>query len=144
MLHLSAREHYEKLQRVIGRIDQAVHRDDLDDFFKTAYHLIEITEKDPSTTPAQKTAARGLRRDRDMQICRDICTGEKHFTLDPIRNPNPIVRNATTRQGYGVGGYGKGAYGVGEQSVTINLSDGSTRNALDLVHVIAAKWNATF
>src|SRR4051794_29718424 len=95
MLHHSAREHYEKLQRVVSRIDQAVHKDDLDDFFKTAYHLIEITEKDPSTTAAQRAGANALRSDSDMQICRDICNGQKHFSLDPKRNPNPLVKSAT-------------------------------------------------
>ena len=79
-----------------------------------------------------------------MQICRDICNGQKHFTLDPRRNPNPKVSSATTREGYGVGGHGKGGYGIGEQSVTINLSDGTQRDALDLVHAIAAKWAAIF
>jgi hypothetical protein len=118
-----------------------MHKDDLDDFFKTAYHLVEITEQDPATSAAQKTAARALRTDDDIRVCRDICNGEKHFNLDPKRNPNPRVKSATTRQGYGVGGYGKGAYGVGEQSVTINLSDGTTRDASDLVHAVAMKWS---
>lgn len=144
MLHRSAREHYEKLQRVIARIDQAVHKDDLDDFFKTAFHLIEVTEKDPSTASSQKSAASALKNDSDMRMCRDICNGQKHFTLDPKRNPTPVVASASTRQGYGVGGYGKGGFGVGEQSVTINLSDGTTRDAHDLVRVIAAKWAGIF
>jgi hypothetical protein len=144
MLHQSAREHYEKLQRVVGRIDQAVHKDDLDDFFKTAYHLIEITERDPATTPSQKATASALKKDADMRVCRDICNGQKHFTLNPKLNPNPVVASASTRQGYGVGGYGKGGFGVGEQSVTINLSDGTTRDAHDLVRAIATKWAGIF
>jgi hypothetical protein len=144
MLHKTAEEHFEKLKRVAARLDKEVHKDDLDDFFKTAYHLIEVTEKDPASTAAQKISASALRQDMDVAICRDICNGQKHFTLDPKRNPNPIVAGAVTRQGFGVGGYGKGGYGVGEQSVTINLSDGTHRDALDLVRSIEAKWSTVF
>src|SRR5580704_1618555 len=128
MLHKSAAEHLDKLIRVAALVDREVHKDDLDDFFKTAYHLVEITEKDPTSSPEQKAAATALRRDPDIAISRDICNGQKHFKLDPKRNPNPVVAGAETKGGYGVGRYGAGAYGVGEQSVTITLSDGTTRN----------------
>ena len=140
MLHKTAMEHHEKLKRVTDRINTAVHKDDLDDFFKTAYHLIEITKRDPATSATQKSAAKALRNDVDLQICRDICNGQKHFTLDPKKNPKPKVLGTTTQQGFGVGGYSKGGYGVGEQSVTIQLSDGTERNARDLVASIAGKW----
>jgi hypothetical protein len=140
MLHTSAVEHHYKLKRVTKRIEDAVHKDDLDDFFKTAYHLVEITEKDPATTAAQKAAATALRSDPDLRICRDICNGQKHFKL---KNPaSAVVTGATTRQGYGMGGYGKGGSGVGEQSVTIDLAGGQQVSALDVVRRVASKWNA--
>lgn len=144
MLHKSAAEHLDKLIRVAARVDREVHKDDLDDFFKTAYHLVEITEKDPTSSPEQKAAATALRRDPDIAISRDICNGQKHVKLDPKRNPNPVVAGAETKGGYGVGRYGAGAYGVGEQSVTITLSDGTTRNALDLVRAVTTKWRDAF
>ena len=144
MLHKTAAEHFDKLARVAARLEAEVHKDDLDDFFKTAYHLVEITEKDPMSRSEQKAAAAALRRDPDIAICRDICNGQKHFNLDARRNPNPVVKDAEANSGYGVGRYGAGAYGVGEQSVTITLSDGTTRDALDLVRSVTGKWQAIF
>jgi hypothetical protein len=35
--------------------------------------------------------------------------------------------------GYGMGRYGKGAYGVGEESIEIQLNDGTKLSCLDLV-----------
>ena len=144
MLHNSAAEHHDKLRKVLGRIEAEVHKDDLDDFFKTAYHLIEITEKDPATTLAQKAAALVLSADGDMKICREVCLRQKHFTLRPKHHRSPKTADATTKQGWDVGRYGKSGFGIGEQSVTINLTDGTTRDALDLVRGIAAKWAAVF
>ena len=144
MLHKTAAEHFDKLKKVAARIENEVHKDDLDDFFKTAYHLLEITREDPTATPAQKAGADALRRHAEFAICRDICNGQKHFRLDPKRNPNPVVADAKTEEGYGVGRFGAGGYGVGEQSVTVELSDGTTRNALDLVRAVMAKWIGVF
>ena len=144
MLHKSAAEHHQKLLRVLARIEQAVHRDDLDDFFKTAYHLLEITEADPQATPAQKAAAAALRGDQDLQVCRDIANRQKHFKVDPKRNPAPKAKGAAIHEGYGIGRYGRGAYGAGEQRARIHLSDGTQVDALDLVRSVAAKWAAVF
>jgi hypothetical protein len=142
MLHTSAAEHFEKLKKVLKRIDEAVHKDDLDDFFKTAYHLIEIIEKDAATTPIQKTGATALRLDVDFRICREIANSSKHFGLDARRNPAPVFKNASTLEGFGVGRYGMSAYGVGEQSISIHLSDGTSIDAQGLVRRIFEKWSA--
>ncbi len=144
MLHSSAEEHFQKLTKVFRRIQDNLHKDDLDDFFKTAYHLIEITNMDENATSSQKSMASALRQDIEMQICRDIANAAKHFRLDPKRNPSPTIERASTCEGFGVGRFGKGAYGIGEQSVTLHLSDGTTTNALILVERIFAKWAEIF
>lgn len=144
MLHSSAAEHFKKLRKVFKRVEEALHKDDLDDFFKTAYHLLEITEKDKATTPLQKSAAAALRQDIDFQVCRDIANSEKHFGLDPKRNPTPAIVAAPVLEGYGVGRFGKGGFGVGEQSVSLLLSDGTTQDALGLVRRVFKKWFSVF
>ncbi len=144
MLLVSAAEHFQKLEKVVGRIKGGLHKDDLDEFFKTAYHLIEVTERDEGTTLIQKSMASALRQDIDIKICRDIANASKHFRLDPKLNPSPTIERASTCEGFGVGRFGKGAYGIGEQSVTLHLSDGTTTNALSLVERIFAKWAEIF
>jgi hypothetical protein len=141
MLHKTAAEHYEKLKRLTERLEAEVHKDVLDDFFKTAYHLAEWTKKDPTTTDEQKAQVVQLWNDADFQTCRDICNKQKHYTL----NYTPRVKGATpAAAAYGVGRYGKADYSHGEQSVMIHFADGSSRNALDIVRAVAAKWSAIF
>ena len=142
--HPTAAEHFAKLKRVRGRLDAEVHKDDLDDFFKTAYHLTEITEKCSTTTPAQKVQASALRRDPEIELCREIANRQKHFTLSPRSHPSPVIADATIKQGYGMGRFGKGGYGVGEQSVTLNFTDGTQRNARDLCSSIFEKFARIF
>jgi hypothetical protein len=85
MLHKSAAEHLDKLIRVAARVDREVHKDDLDDFFKTAYHLVEITEKDP---PAARSKRRPLRR------CVVTRTSQSRVTSATGRNASSWTRNA--------------------------------------------------
>ena len=54
MVHKSAAEHFEKLRKDLERIEGSLHKDNLDDIFKTAYHLAEIAKKDMMTTSLQK------------------------------------------------------------------------------------------
>src|SRR5688500_18531056 len=125
VFHNSAADHFGKLNRLANRIEKAVHKDDLDDYLKSAYHLLEIVEKDPNTSSCQKAQAKALRSDPEFQLCREITNRQKHFVLNAKQHPNPRVKDATIEQGFGVGRYGAGAYEVGEQSVTINLNDGT-------------------
>jgi hypothetical protein len=142
--HSTAQEHFEKLKRVRGRLNAEVHKDDLDDFFKTAYHLIENTEKCSNTAAAQRSQATALRGDPELELCREITNRQKHYTLLPHSHPSPKVASATIAQGYGVGRYGAGAYGVGEQLVTLHFSDGTQRDAHDLANSIFSKWALIF
>jgi hypothetical protein len=143
-LHNTAAEHYQKLRRLHQRLQAEVHRDDLDDFFKTAYHLIEIIEKDPKTDGVQKTMATALEFDADLKLCGEITNRQKHYTLNPRHHPDPQVQGASIQEGYDVGRYGAGDYDAGEQSVVLNLADGTSRDALDLVNAVMAKFASIF
>lgn len=144
MLHRSAAEHFDKLRKDLKRVEEALHKDNLDDFFKTAYHLVEIVKRDRATTSLQKARAAELRQDIDFLICRDIANSEKHFGLDPRRNPTPTAKGASTLEGFGVGRYGMNGYGVGEQSISLHLSDGTSIDALGLARRVFEKWSAVF
>ena len=106
--------YFQNLEKIFGRINGRLHKDVLEEFFKTAYHLIEITEKDEGTSLVQKTMAAALRQDIDMKIYRDIANASKHFSLDPKRNPSPTDDRTSTCEGFGVGRFGKSGYGIGE------------------------------
>ncbi|MFN3076665.1 MAG: hypothetical protein ABT940_07285 [Alphaproteobacteria bacterium] len=140
VLHTTAQEHFAKLTRVNDRLAKEVHKDDLDDFFKTAYHLIEITEKDPSVSAAQKAQATALRNDPDIKLCQEITNQQKHYTV----KKNAQIKDASVSQGWGVGRFDAGGWGVGEQSVTLNLADGTSRDARSLVSAIYAIVQAIF
>jgi hypothetical protein len=144
--HTTATEHFEKLQRVAKRLqNEAVHVDALDDFFKTAYHLIENIEKDPATSAAQKAQATALRSDPDIKLCREITNRQKHVTLKATSHPDPKIQgNATIQQGWGVGRWGVGAWSEGEPSVSLTFTDGTTCNVLDLVHAVVGKITPLF
>jgi hypothetical protein len=143
-LHTTAVQHFNKLKRVCGRLDAEVHKDDLDDFFKTAYHLLEITEKCSITTPEQKEHATALRCDPEMELCREIVNRQKHYTLSPRSHPSPAITNATIKEGYGMGRIGAGGFGVGEQSVTLHFTDGTECDAHDLSNSIFEKLARIF
>jgi hypothetical protein len=85
-------------------------------------------------------AASALRRDPEIELCREIANRQKHFTLSPRSHPSPAIAGATIRQGYGMGRFGKGAYGVGEQSVTLNLE--MERDAMPAICVARSSKNS--
>jgi len=143
-LRTTAVEHFEKLRRVYERLDSCVYRGDLDDFFKTAYHLIENIEKDPATDASQKAAAKALRSDPEVKLCREIANTQKHRDLNHKRHPSPKILKAFISRGYGAGRYGKGDYGVGEEGVTIQLKDGASQDAFDLATSIFRKFELLF
>ena len=142
--HETAQEHFDKLSRVYERLENEIHKDDLDDFFKTAYHLLENIKKDPKATTAQKAAAKTLYNEPEMELCRELTNKSKNYTLDKFHHPHPKIKDATTQQGFGVGRFGRGGFGTGEQLVTLNLNDGRKLDAYDLMAAIYAKYKAIF
>ena len=139
VLHRTAEEHFQKLKRVYERLMREMHKDDLDDFIKTAWHLCEIVEKDTHTTRKQRRAVNSLRKTEEMRLCQDITNAQKHFTLRGDQ-----IDRAEVRKGWGVGRYGCGSWGRGEQSVTIHLKDGQEIKALSFVSKVFGVWRNVF
>jgi hypothetical protein len=75
------------------------------------------------------------------RICRDLANACKHFTLN---YPNAVTASAPSNRGFGVGRYGKGGYGLGEESIEVQLNDGTSFQCLDLVNNVIASWQSFF
>ena len=133
-----------KLERDAELLEnEAVTGDRFLNFVLTGYAIIDWVKNDP-TVPAsakQQAVVQSLYQDRSLKICGDLANSGKHFTLT---TRSPITKDATTESGYGVGRYGMGGYGVGEEEITIELNDGTTMNALDLVRDVVSTWKRFF
>jgi hypothetical protein len=128
----SAKDLYEKLDRDEAILDREVTSDAFFNFVVTGYSLVDWIKNDPAVPALAKTKSQidALYADRWIRICGDLATASKHFTLS---QRVPINGNAHSKRGFGLGRYGKGGYGVGEESITIQLNDGTTFTALALV-----------
>jgi hypothetical protein len=73
--------------------------------------------------------------DPDFKLCTEIANRQKHFR----QKDGDLVVGASIEQGFGVGRYGAGTYGIGEQSVTIELVNGTEECALTFVRRIGEK-----
>jgi hypothetical protein len=140
---VTARDLFAKLRRDAAVLDRRVTSDGLFNFVVTGYSLIEWIKNDPSVPATAKASAevQGLYADQWIKVCGDIATAGKHFTLTKRK---PITTKTTSQKGFGHGRFGKGPFGVGEESITIDLSDGSIHNALDLVRQVVTEWEAFF
>lgn len=119
-----------------------MHRDDFDDFCKTAWHLIELVEKSASATKSQRSAAAKLRADHDLAVCEYLANTGKHSHARPRAVARSKFSVVEISVGYGVGRYGMGGFGVGEQAIVVKFTDGTERNALEIVQSVTAKWES--
>lgn len=105
--------------------------------------MIDWVKNDPSVPPTAKVPAivQGLYNDQWLKVCGDLATASKHFTLT---TRTPITSSASSSRGFGVGRFGKGDYGVGEESIEVNLNDGTNFHCLDLVQGVLSSWQIFF
>jgi hypothetical protein len=139
----SARDLFAKLQRDAVALDEEVTSDRLFNFVVTGYSMIDWIKNDPSVPVSAKAAAvvQGLYTDRWLKVCGDLATASKHFALT---NRVPVTFSATSASGFGKGRYGNGGYGVGEESIEVQLNDGTTFHCLDLVNGVLKTWQGFF
>jgi len=139
----TVRDLFEKLKRDSTSLDDEVNSDRMFNFVVTVYSMIDWIKNDPSVPQSAKcdSEVQGLYNDRWLKVCGDLATASKHFSLTKRR---PITSSVTSSQGYGIGRYGKGGYGIGEEAIEINLSDGRTYDALELVEKVLDKWQCFF
>lgn len=143
--HGSSADHLEKMRRIVRRLDQVeMHRDDMDDFCKTAWHLFEHVDREKGLDRNVRRKAQALRQDPDFVLCEHLANVGKHGRSRPDVATAASLESVEVSQGYGVGGYGKGGYGVGEQSIILKFGDGSTRDAGEMAATVLAKWEAVF
>ena len=136
----SPRDLFGKLKRDAALLhDDEVTTDRFFNFLITGYSLIDWIKADPAFAGV---SVQGLYNDRWLKICGDLANAGKHFQLNDRRRPN--TNSAKSSQGFGVGGYGKGGYGVGEESIQIELNDGTTINFTDLIREVVSVWERVF
>ncbi len=140
---ITPEDHFKKLRRIADRLEKdGMHPDDMDDFCKTAWHLVELVEKKSDREMRKKATA--LRTDPDIALCEHAANTSKHG--DSKRGVKEKAGSPTVEieQGYGVGRYGKGGYGIGERSITFKFKDGTERNAFEFVATVLQKWENVF
>jgi hypothetical protein len=116
----SIRDLFAKLQRNAAALEQEVTSDGVFNFVVTGY---------------------GLYDDQWLKVCGDLANACKHFILDRRK---PVTKSANSARGWGAVRYGKGGYGVGEESIEVQLNDGTSFQCLDLVKNVLATWQSFF
>lgn len=139
----SAKDMLEKLRREHQRLQTEVTGDNFFNFVATGYHLAEWVERDPSIPGPAKSDLASVRAGTCIATCRDLTNASKHFRLNS-NYQNQVTSNAKSERGFGVGRYGMGGYGGGEESITIELLDGRTFNALEMSDEVLQEWEAFF
>ncbi len=139
----TVRDLFAKLQRDAVALDQEVTCDRLFNFVVTGYSMIDWVKNDPSVPASAKTGkvVQSLYDDHWLKVCGDLATASKHFTLTSRK---PITSAATSAQGYGRGRFGKGAFGIGEESIEVQLDDGTSFGCLELVEGVQRSWTNLF
>jgi hypothetical protein len=134
---------FAKLQRDAAALDKEVTSDRMFNFVLTGYSMIDWIKNEPSVPASAKDkfAVDGLYTDQWLKICGDLATAGKHFKLT---SRVPITAAATSANSFGMGRYGKGGYGIGEESIVVQLNDGTTFHCLDLVNGVQSTWNRYF
>jgi hypothetical protein len=137
----SIRDVLAKLERDAAALDEEVSGDRFFNFVVTGYSMIDWVKNDPTVPASAKLEVQYLHSDRYLRVCGDLATAVKHFRLT---RRAPKVVSADSERGFGVGRFGRGGFGVGEESIEINLNDGTYINGLDLVQSVVAKWKSFF
>jgi len=139
----STRDLFAKLQRDAAALDEEVTSNRLFNFVVTGYSMIDWVRNDPAVPASAKTAnaIQGLYNNKWLKVCGDLATASKHFKLT---RRMPVTSSAITSQGFGVGRYGKGGYGIGEESIEVQLNDGTTIHCLDLDQGVVDFWQSFF
>jgi len=134
------RDLFEKLKRDAALLEEEVTSDRFFNFVVTGYSIVDCLRHEVSVP---LTATEATYKDRWIKICGDLAIVSKHFQIKKEKR-NPITTDATSRRGWGMGRYGKGGWGVGEESIEIELNDGSCLSALEFVKTVIETWDNFF
>ena len=114
---------------------------DFANFVINARSICDWVDKDPAVPAPARSALPAMRARPELQVCRDLANGTKHFQLN---YPDSVVVDATCVSAFGMGRFGAGPYGVGEPVVQITLSDGSTTDGLEVARKVVEEWQLFF
>lgn len=110
----------------------------------TGWHIRDWIKNNESIPKDAQEAAKRMRNDRYISICRDLANASKHFKLNKNYKNRKTDSAKSVQEPYGTGRFGKGIYGTGEEEITITCSDGTSYNALKLANDILQTWENFF
>ncbi|AFY84110.1 hypothetical protein [Oscillatoria acuminata] len=130
---------FEKLKRDASLLDEEVTSDRLFNFVLTGYSMIDWVKNGPSVpeSATEDSEVQSLYTDQWLKICGDLATACKHVRLT---RRTPITSSATSVSGFGRGRLGQGSFGNGEESITVELNDGTTFDCCELVQGVLETW----
>lgn len=131
---------YGKLQRDAASLEEMVNGDRVFNLLITAYHLQEWIDKDPDVPIFVRTRLGEVRSHPRMMLCADLANASKHF----VQRRKGEAREVSSTQGLGVGRFGKGLFGHGEESVVVQLTDGSSLDVLELCDAVMKLYTYVF
>ena len=131
---------FKKLKAEAEALDSQVTSERLINFANSGYHLREwIANGDYSQ--AIKDDLGRLFSVSEYLVCRDIANGSKHFKITKYK---PKTKGVNSKSGFGVGRFGKGPFGHGEESISIEMNDGTSWNAIEFKDLILSLWQEFF
>jgi len=128
---------YAKLSRDASRLESEVTSDAFFDFAVTACHLPEWMQSDPSSPGRNRLAM--IRRDPNYIVCREIANASKHF-----RVRGSAVASVESEQGFGIGRFGHGGHGLGEEAIMLELTGGTSLDALEFIRSLLELFAPSF
>lgn len=128
-----------KLRRDAELLNDGVTSDRFYNFVVTAYSLIDWVKQDESLPEAARTKSgiQALHDEPWLRVCGDLATASKHFKLT---RRTAVTASASSTGGYGMGRFDKGTYGTGEESIEVQINDGSTWTALEFATGVIQAW----
>lgn len=127
-----------KLRRDAELLNAGVTGDRFYNFVVTGYSLIDWVKQDESLPlPARTGGVQALHDEPWLRVCGDLATASKHFKLT---RRVAVTTSASSTSGYGIGRFDKGTYGTGEESIEVQVNDGSTWTALEFATGVIQAW----
>lgn len=141
----TARERFDLLKRTCLKLHEAVHKDDFFVLVIVGHHLKEAIQRDPSFNPDEGERSRvskAIYNEPMWRVCSELSNNEKHAGEKRVKNV--VFKDVEVKFGYGVGRFGVGLYGDGEQSITVELIDGTEISALTFADAVIELYQQYF
>jgi hypothetical protein len=128
------------LERDAALLEEEVTGDRFFNFLVTGHHLSDWIRRDTSVESVAKGRLAQAQSHRLMRVCEDLANASKHF----VQRGKDSVRKTESNQGWGFGRFGKGGFDIGEESIEIEVDDGTIIDALALTRSLLAIYAYVF